>query len=77
VVEWREIESYGVFVRQGVTRGGQGVWGNPEACFIEERNALERKRQLEAAGYTVLVQPFRIYYRGEQEKRRWLADYCG
>lgn len=52
-------------------------WGEPVACFIEERNALEAKRQLEREGHTTSIRPFRITYRDEQEKRTWLADYEG
>ena len=77
MVDWREIDSYGVFVKRGVTPWGEDDWGEPVACFIEERNALEAKRQLEREGHTTSIRPFRITYRDEQEKRTWLADYEG
>ena len=77
MVDWREIDSYGVFIRQGGSPWGEDDWGNPVACSMEERNALAGKRQLERAGHTVSIRPFRIWYRDEQEKRTLLADYDG
>ena len=67
--------SYDVYVKIGVEGAGEDVYGEAIAHFMEEHNALEHKRQLEAQGKTVHVQKAALYNFSEVAKEELFDDY--
>jgi hypothetical protein len=74
VVTWREIEGYEVRVSMRMNRAGEDVWSDPVAYFLDERNALAMKRQLEAQGHRAIVNPYRLTY-SEESQKHIFRDY--
>ena len=67
--------SYDVYVKLGVDHMGRPEFSDVIAHFMEQRNAVAYRRQLETRGEIVHVYKSTIYSFSEAEKEEWFVDY--
>ncbi|MDP9458120.1 MAG: hypothetical protein M3Q49_21115 [Actinomycetota bacterium] len=70
-----QVDSYDVYIKLGEDRAGEAVFGSPVAHFMEERNAVDFARRLEAKGNATHIQKNTLFDASETFKETHFRDY--